>query len=135
MNSRIGIVNNVPKDFELELVQPEINHKILIKSLSNNKLELEVNIDRPGLLVINDGYHDDWKANVNNKSALIVRVNHVFKGLFLNSGKNKILLSFEPVYFYIGSFITIFTILFILFYFIFSGVLSSKFSQVKQSVE
>ncbi|MFZ5993879.1 MAG: YfhO family protein [Thermodesulfobacteriota bacterium] len=90
----------------------------VIKILENtpNRVFLDVENDRPGLLVISEAYHHGWKALVNGKNQKIYRTNYLFKGILLEKGKNRIEMVFNPPGFRYGIALTLSTLLIISIY-------------------
>ena len=59
------------------------------------------------LLVLGEKYYRGWKATVDGKSAEIVPVNHVLRGVYLTPGKHKVEFIFDPLPFKIGKWLTL----------------------------
>jgi hypothetical protein len=59
------------------------------------------------LLVVGEKYYQGWQATVNGKSAPIVPVNHILRGVYLPPGKHRIEFRFDPLPFKIGKWLTL----------------------------
>jgi hypothetical protein len=65
-------------------------------------VEIEVNMQRPGLVVLADVYYPGWRLTIDGKPAEILRVNRVMRGAAVPSGKHRLVYRFEPQSFRIG---------------------------------
>ncbi|MEA1927279.1 MAG: YfhO family protein, partial [Candidatus Auribacterota bacterium] len=71
----------------------------LIKKLdlSNpNRVELAVDITKPAMLVITDVYHPDWSVKVDGVPSELLQVNYLQRGVWLEKGKHKVIMTFVP---------------------------------------
>ena len=67
--------------------------------LSANKIEFTIDAPSAGLVVLGENAFDGFKASANGDSLRIVRVNHAFMGVVLNSpGTYVVRFSFDPIY-------------------------------------
>ncbi|RJR41821.1 MAG: hypothetical protein C4576_17135 [Desulfobacteraceae bacterium] len=69
---------------------------VRISSYRANELELEVEPDRKGFVVISDTYHPDWKAYVNDRESQVFRANYVMRAVPVEKGRQVIRLVFKP---------------------------------------
>ncbi|MDD5568009.1 MAG: hypothetical protein PHY88_02250, partial [Candidatus Omnitrophica bacterium] len=76
-------------------------HKVSLDYFSPNVINLTVDLEKPDTLVINQNYHDNWKAD---KGVLGEQSGLLAVGL-RETGRYKIKLSYIPQDFYIGLFI------------------------------
>ncbi len=63
---------------------------------SPNRMELEILNRSPGMLVLTDVWHPDWRATVNGREETIHRVNYLQRGVWLQSGSNLVVMEFLP---------------------------------------
>ena len=54
------------------------------------------------LLVMSEIFYPGWKAYVDGESREILRVDHTFRGLYLEEGKHEVLVVFDPLAFKLG---------------------------------
>jgi hypothetical protein len=66
------------------------------------ELEIEAELDRPGLLVVADLWYPGWKAEVDGQPAPILRANHTLRGVELPAGKHQVRMVYEPASFWLG---------------------------------
>lgn len=81
-----------------------------------NRIELDLSLSRPAMLVITDVWHPAWQAIDNGRSAPIYRVNYLQRGIWLEEGGHRLLMEFRPPAIYSGRWISLFgaVIIFIL---------------------
>lgn len=82
-------------------IQTEPFTKVRIKSYQLHSVIIEAETNFPGLLILTDAYHPDWKVAVNGKNEKIFPANLCFRGVFLNPGKHEIKFTYFPKTFYI----------------------------------
>jgi hypothetical protein len=98
----------------IELSQPinstTITPSIIINRPSSSRLEIEVETEQPGILVISEWNYPGWRATVNGHSATILSVNYALQGLQLPAGNHVITLRFQPIAVIIGLSISLITL-------------------------
>lgn len=71
------------------------------------RVVVEANLDRAGLLVLNDFYHPGWTAEViagdHRWSPRIRRTNRIMRGVNLPAGKQRVIFRYRPTRFYLGA--------------------------------
>lgn len=72
-----------------------------------NHVEIEVNADGDSLLILGDQYDDDWRVEIDGKSASLLRVNTVVRGVCVPSGRHQVVFKYRPWSFYIGGILSI----------------------------
>jgi hypothetical protein len=65
------------------------------------RLELEVDLAAPGLLVVRDYHDDQWRACYSAEGekpqpVAVLRTNRVFRGVWLPAGRGKVLWQYRP---------------------------------------
>lgn len=61
-----------------------------------NRVDLEVERDRPGLLIVARSHFPGWRARIDGKEAPLWRANYAFSALAVPAGRSRIVLSYEP---------------------------------------
>lgn len=82
-------------------IRTEPSTKARIKSYQLHSVIIEAETNYPGLFILTDAYHPDWKVAVDGKNEKIVPANLCFRGVFLNPGKHEIKFTYFPKTFYI----------------------------------
>jgi len=77
-----------------------------ITSYSSRKVTVEANLDRRGILVLNDSDFPGWQAEVDGKTARMVSANYMFRGVFLEPGKHTIQFDYQPRTVWLGALIS-----------------------------
>ncbi len=71
------------------------------------RVELDVALERPGVLVLADVYYPGWKLTDNGAPATIHRANRMMRGAALSAGPHHLIYTYEPNSFRIGALISI----------------------------
>ncbi len=72
-----------------------------------NKIELEIDVKIPSMLVFTEVWHPGWKAFVDKNSVKLYRVNYCQRGVWLDKGFHYVQLEFRPVAWFTGAWISI----------------------------
>jgi hypothetical protein len=81
---------------------------------SPTELELEVELPRPGVLVISESAYPGWRAEVDGKPASWVRADYVLRGLELGPGMHRVRFVYRPMAFVWGLSLSAFGIVVVL---------------------
>jgi uncharacterized membrane protein YfhO len=79
---------NLPAD-----AAPSTNVRIVERG--NNRVVLQASLDRPGLLVLSEGFYPGWRASVDRTEATILRTNVMMRGVVLPRGEHEIVFEFR----------------------------------------
>jgi hypothetical protein len=63
----------------------------------NTRVDVDVNADKPGFVVLNDVWHPWWFAEVDGKPAQIIRANVLFRAVAVPAGQHKVRFVFRPI--------------------------------------
>ncbi len=85
-----------------EGLEAAVERRVTITSYKANSVELELATGRPGLLVLSDTFYPGWKVKVNGKSAELLRVNGLVRGVMVESGESTVLFKYLPASFKAG---------------------------------
>jgi uncharacterized membrane protein YfhO len=80
---------------------------------SPNWIELTVETPQKGLLVISQIWYPDWKARVDGIPVKLWKANGVFSAVYLDTGYHRVSLIYRPWLTYIGTVISLITIIFL----------------------
>lgn len=61
------------------------------------EVEIAVNAQAPGFVVLNDIWHPWWRAEVNGAETEILKANVLFRAVEVPAGKSKVVFSFRPL--------------------------------------
>jgi hypothetical protein len=59
-------------------------------------IELNADAAAPGVLLLNDRFHPDWKVWVDGKPDTVLRCNYIMRGVYLTPGKHRVEFRFQP---------------------------------------
>lgn len=69
--------------------------QVEITGMSNNTLELLVESEQAGYLVVSDTYYPGWQVWVNGEEGELLRANTIFRALFLEGGTSTVRFAYE----------------------------------------
>ena len=85
--------------------------KVVSTNYTPNRLDLRSDSPSSTILLLSELYYPGWKAYVDNKDVPILRADYLLRAVKLDAGQHSITVIYRPMSLYIGSIITIFTIL------------------------
>jgi hypothetical protein len=80
----------------------EPNSSLSILEYAINRVEIGVETDQPGYLVLSDAYYSGWQATVNDEPAPIRRANYAFRAVYVPPGRHIVRFVFQPLIWKIG---------------------------------
>lgn len=81
---------------------------VRVVSYEDNHVELAVNTQGRGFLVTSETFYPGWKATVNGRPTPILATNVAFRGIPLEAGENRIVMSYFPVLLAVGLIVSLF---------------------------
>lgn len=70
---------------------------VKVKENKDDYIKLDVNINEPRFLVLNQYYTDDWKVYVDGKETSLSKANYIMRGTYINkSGNHTVEFKYEP---------------------------------------
>jgi hypothetical protein len=78
-----------------------------------NKITASVEMTSPGLLVLTENYHPDWKAYDNGKPVPVLQAYHTFRAVPLQPGQHEIVFKYDPKYYVVGAVLSLIGALFL----------------------
>jgi hypothetical protein len=70
---------------------------VRIASYSPNAVTLEVESDRPGVVVLHDIHYPGWEVTVDGERKPVLRANLLFRGVEVGAGRHRIEFRFRPL--------------------------------------
>ena len=77
-----------------------------VSGVAPNRMELEVDAQSRGLLVLSENYYPGWRATIDGQSAPIYRVDSGLRGLVVPRGHSRVVLRYAPASVYWGGLLT-----------------------------
>jgi hypothetical protein len=68
-----------------------------IVSYQRNSVTIEVEAERPGVLVLHDLYYPGWEVTVDGEAKPMLRTNLLFRGVEVPQGKHRVEFAFRPL--------------------------------------
>ena len=93
--------------------------KVVFTNYTPNRLDLRSDSPSSTILLLSELYYPGWKAYVDDKDVPILRADYLLRAVKLDAGQHSITVIYRPMSFYIGSIITIVTILLLIFIYLF----------------
>jgi len=91
---------------------------VKILDYESSYIKISVNTSQPGYLVLSDSYYPGWNAYINNNETEIYRTDYAFRSIKLNAGESVIEFKYEPISFYAGAVVSLFSIIILMLIFI-----------------
>jgi uncharacterized membrane protein YfhO len=79
--------------------------------VATNSVDLRVDSDSPGIVVLSQIYYPGWQVFVDGRSAQILQTDYALTGVFVKEGSHAIRFVYRPASLRIGMAITLGTIL------------------------
>ena len=77
-----------------------------VSSFAPNRMELDVDAQSRGLLVLSENYYPGWRATVDGQSAPIHEVDGALRGVIVPRGHSHVVLRYAPASVYWGGLLT-----------------------------
>ncbi len=79
-----------------DLMPRKVDHKVLSYQYRPNGLEIQVQSDIAGLLVVSETYDRGWRARVNGQEAPVYKVDYALRGLRVPAGRSTVVMTYAP---------------------------------------
>ena len=86
-----------PLDAPLEPAVEEARESAVFRVYQANRLELDVQAQSRGLLVLSEIYYPGWRAAVNGNGEKIHKVDGLLRGVVVPKGRSRVVLRYSPV--------------------------------------
>ena len=86
---------------------PRQTESVQVRYPSPQRVEIDVALDSPGLVVLADVYYPGWELTIEGNPAPIYRVNRIMRGAAVPAGKNHLVYTFAPESFRVGKMISL----------------------------
>ena len=91
-----------------------------ITSYQPNRINLRVNLDNPGFLVLGDVWSPGWRAFDNGEEKSVFKANYALRSIFLEKGEHQVDFIYDPMSYRIGKMVSLISILGLLAYGVFT---------------
>jgi uncharacterized membrane protein YfhO len=76
-----------------------------------DRVTIDANLTRPGVVVLGDNWYPGWKAKVDGHSVDVDRVDYVLRGTVAGAGRHRIEYSYAPASWSIGWIVSLLSLL------------------------
>jgi hypothetical protein len=91
----------------LRQTTPPTGESVSITKYEPQRVELEVTLQQPGLVVLADVYYPGWRLTIDGAEAPIYRANLLMRGALVPAGKHHLVYTYHPASFYLGRWISV----------------------------
>ncbi len=118
--NKVIVINNPPSSIIVKLehmlksAPPDDNSQAQVISYSANEVLIDADLKNPGLVVLSDSFHPEWKAYVDGNPSYIFQTDYLIRSVLVDRGKHRIRFAFQPASFYIGGWISLLCALIVL---------------------
>jgi hypothetical protein len=103
-----------PEDTEARHKIPYYQRVDKIEYDNVNRIRIEVTTAQPGVVILSEASYPGWRVTVNGKPANIIRLNYLFQGVEVDSGRHQIQFEYQPPFFRLYLWISFLTFLVIM---------------------
>ena len=87
--------------------EPKPSESVKVAYPSPQRVELDVTLETPGLVILGDVYYPGWELTIDGVPAPIYRANRVMRGAAVPSGRHRLVYTYRPRSFVIGGIISL----------------------------
>lgn len=89
-------IGSLSKTAPLDSERPRITR------YESDRVEIEVHLDTPAILVLADAYYPGWTLTINDTPAPILRANRMMRGAVVPAGDSRLVFTYQPRSFRLG---------------------------------
>ncbi|HEV2211453.1 MAG TPA: hypothetical protein VG167_22020 [Verrucomicrobiae bacterium] len=113
--ARLGSAGFDPREVALvnsELALPQVcRGSAEVLSETPSKIVLQAQMQTAGLVVLGDNWDSGWRAWLDGRPAVVLRVNETLRGVISPAGSHRLILRYRPRSFYLGLVLSAFSFL------------------------
>ncbi len=80
---------------------------VTVRPAGPRRVELDVALERPGIVVLADIFYPGWTLTIDDKPAPILRANRMMRGAAVESGRHRLVYEYHPNSFAVGRVISL----------------------------
>ncbi len=97
-----------------ELAAYNSEGRVAVTEYAPQRVELQAQLERPGLVVLQDQFDPYWTATVDGQAAEIVRANYAFRAVAVDAGAHTVRFVYRPWLLYAGAATTLASVIVLL---------------------
>jgi len=82
--------------------QGPVRGTVKVTEYGRERVDLAVELDRPGLVVLRDSFYPGWRATVDGVDAPVLRANYLFRSVEAPAGKHTVVFRYLPTHLQLG---------------------------------
>ncbi len=80
---------------------------VAVRPAGPRRVELDVALERPGIVVLADIFYPGWTLTIDDKPAPILRANRIMRGAAVESGRHRLVYEYHPNSFAVGRLVSL----------------------------
>ena len=77
------------------LARPARPPAVRVEERDQTRVQVRVQTDGPGVLVLADPWYPQWRVEVDGRPAALLRVDHAFRGVRVPAGRHRVVFSYQ----------------------------------------
>ncbi len=86
---------------------PDPSESATVTEYTPQRVVIDVQLNRPGLVVLADVHYPGWRLTVDGRPAVILRTNRLMRGAAVAAGNHRLVYTYDPFSVKIGFFLTL----------------------------
>lgn len=86
-----------------------------VVSYDANTIKVHARLSAPGVLILSENYHPDWRVTVDGKPAVLLQAFHTLRAVALSPGEHEVVFAYKSKHYHLGLILTLSALLFIMF--------------------
>ncbi|HEX2988541.1 MAG TPA: YfhO family protein, partial [Chloroflexota bacterium] len=96
-HSDLAQVVLLSEDVQFEGVPPDGGERVKVTADRTSSVDITVDMNQPGFLVLSDSYYPGWKVYVDGTESQILRANYTVRAVPLGTGSHQVRFVYDPV--------------------------------------
>jgi len=112
LDPKFDLTKSVILEEEINLAKTEFNlkkDKVLYLNYGQNSSVIKTNSEADGFLFVADSFYPGWQMKLDGGATKIYRADFTFRGVLVPAGEHLVELTYDPLFFRLGSFISLST--------------------------
>jgi hypothetical protein len=118
-SGQTAVVENIPENLANAINQNKSDVTPVagqFRQIKSGQAEVEVTSTNPGLLIVSEQYSPDWRAEIDGAETPVYAVDGIFRGVYIPAGQHKVIFTYEPMSLKVGSGLSLFALVVIVYF-------------------